>query len=156
VVRQIPQDVETIGDAARRLQEAAGWTQTEAAAAVGISQPEWSRLCLNKNLNPRQKLLSSIDDAFNLQPGTFAGIVHEATLARRRKEQEGRVPFEMVAIGPAEPVLLRLLEAVRDKEPEEIEALATRIKRGAKRSPFVWLRRSGSPAPSRGRRIKYG
>ena len=141
-VRSIPKEVETIGQAAKRLQQEAGWTQTEAARRVGCTQSDWSKLCLDKILTPKQPLMTGIDVAFKLPPGTFARIVHEATIQRLRKEREGAIPYAMVAIGPADnPDLVRALRLLAELEDDELRELTDQIE--------GW--RQGPPAPEQAR-----
>ena len=110
-VMTIQPEPERLGWRLKRLRSEAGETgelsQAQAGARVGLSQAGWSKLERSQVAMPGPKMLAKIEMAYDLPPGELGRIAweHNGWEAQYRP-----LPYNVVAIGPADPAFEALLE----------------------------------------------
>ncbi len=119
-VIRLDREVETLGQAVKRLRLKKGWDQGQLSRAIGETQPEVSRIERDCVANISSSLRTRLEDAFGLAAGELSDIISEANRQQASKERIGLLPYDMVAIGPAEPAIEQVLHAVKDADPEEL------------------------------------
>lgn len=81
---------EAIGVRVRQARAAAGLTQSELAAASGISCVTISKMEQRKILNPHATTVDRLSDALGVDPVWLSRGVHSSKVRRQTKSREAR------------------------------------------------------------------